>query len=59
MVDFIFEASTELVGFVFGIENVVVQSGSTGGTINVYLDGVLTQSIVSADLDAEDIEISI
>lgn len=58
-IGFVFEASTELVGFVFGLENVIVQVGSPAGTINVYIDGVLTQSIASADLDAEEVEIFI
>lgn len=34
-------------------------SGTPAGTINVYKDGTLTQSIVSSDLDAEDINITI
>lgn len=33
--------------------------GGAGGTIDVYLDGVLNQSIVSANLDAEIVNISL
>jgi len=33
--------------------------GGSGGTINVYLDGVLNQSIVSSNLNAEIVNISI
>lgn len=46
------------IGFIFAIPNVTI-GGGLGGTVNVYLDGVLNQSIASSDLDAEDIEISL
>lgn len=33
--------------------------GGVGGTINVYIDGVLNQTIVSANLDAEVVNITL
>lgn len=32
-------------------------SGSSGGTINVYLDGVLQSSTASSDLDSETVNV--
>lgn len=57
-VEFVFEADVQPVDFLFGVENIEI-SGTAGGTIDVYIDGVLNQSIVSSDLNAEIIEIVI
>lgn len=52
---FVFTTPTTPNTFVFDIANYT--AGSSGGTINVYLDGVLQSSTASSDLDAETVNI--
>jgi hypothetical protein len=56
--DFIFTIPAPPVSFVYNIANSTIGGGgSSGGTIYVYVNGVLNQTIVSSDLDAETITI--
>lgn len=53
------EIVSNLIEVTAEIVSVSVGGGGAGGTINVYIDGVLNQSIASADLDAEVVNISL
>jgi hypothetical protein len=55
---FVFNIPSPTATFVFSVPNVTYTSGgSSGGTVNVYLDGVLQSSTASSDLDAEIVNI--
>jgi hypothetical protein len=56
--DFVFTIPSAPATFVFDVANITIGGGGdAGGTINVYLDGVLQSSTSSTDLDAETVNI--
>jgi hypothetical protein len=56
--DFIFTIPASPVSFVYNIANSTIGGGgSAGGTIYVYVNGVLQSTTVSSDLNAEIVNI--
>ncbi len=55
--DFILTIPDAPVSFVYNIANSTI-GGGAGGTIYVYVNGVLNQTISSTDLNAETINIT-
>lgn len=52
---FVFSIPSTPVGFVFSIKNQTI--GNSGGDINIYVNGVLDQTVTTSDYSTETINI--
>lgn len=54
---FVFTIPSNPIAFIFKVQYSTI-GGGAGGTINIYVNGVLDQTVVSSDLDAETLNIT-
>ena len=54
---FVFSTPSAATTFVFAISNVTLPSGSAGGDIEIYLDGVLIDTQTTLDFNTETVNV--